>query len=259
MGSLDGKVALVTGGASGLGRETCKLFAREGAKVVVADIQREKGQQTVDMIKDAGGEAIFVYADVSKSADVQGMVQAAVDTFGGLDCAVNNALRDIGTYPVAEMPEEAWDRSLAVNLTAHFLGVKYEIQAMLKRGGGAIVCVGSGASGQVGTQGRADYIASKAGVYGLVKTAALDYGKHGIRINAVGPGVMWTPWNENFPFEIKEWMRYLSPLERGADPAEVAEAVVWLCSPKASFVHGHVLIADGGATIGTPPLRLAGM
>lgn len=257
MGDFDGKVALVTGGASGLGRETCKLFAHQGAKVVVADINRVKGQETVDMIKAAGGEATFAYTDVSKSADIQNMVKTAVDTYGGLHCAVNNVHFDVGMWPTADIPEEAWEKSLSINLTGQFLGLKYEIRQMLKQGGGTIVCVGSGNSGNVGTQCRADYIAAKAAVYGMVRTAALDYGNKGIRINAVGPGVMWTPWNADIPEEAKEWMRTLSPMDRGANPEEVAEAILWLCSDKSSFVLGHLLIADGGATIGTP--RYPGM
>jgi NAD(P)-dependent dehydrogenase (short-subunit alcohol dehydrogenase family) len=149
MGALQDKIALVTGAASGLGRACARIFAREGARVVVVDVQRQNGEETVRLIKEAGGDAAFVEADVSSSSAVQGMVQATLDTYGGLDCAINNAGLDVGWYPLAETPEEAWDRAIAVMLTGVFLGMKYEIPAMLDRGAGAIVNITS-AGGVVG-------------------------------------------------------------------------------------------------------------
>ena len=248
MGYFEGKVALVTGGASGLGRATCQLFAREGAKVVVADIQKEMGEETVRLVKAAGGDATLAFIDLAKQEDCKRMVQVAVDTYGGLDCAANVAVLDVGNMPFAEITEEDWHRTLAVNFTRAFLSMKYELQAMLKRGGGAIINVGSGPE-YTTTLNMGWYIGQKRGSYGLVKSAALDYATQNIRVNAVGPGVMWTPWNRDIPEENKEWMRNLSPMKRGAQPEEVAEAIIWLCSPASSFVTGQVLCVDGGATL----------
>ncbi len=251
MGAFDGKVALVTGAAGGLGRASAQIFAREGARVVVVDIQRDKGEETVTLIKAAGGDAVFVYADVSRSPDIQAMVQAAVDTYGGLDCAMNNAAIDVGVHPLAEIPEEDWHRSIAVNLTGVFLCMKYEIPAMLDRGGGAIVNVSSGA-GVVGRAGIAWYIAAKHGILGLTKTAALDYGARGIRVNAILPGAMWTPLMrkavEREPHHLDSLLA-MHPIGRIAEPEEVAEAAVWLCTSAASFVLGHSLSVDGGWVI----------
>ncbi|MFC1925355.1 glucose 1-dehydrogenase [Chloroflexota bacterium] len=251
MGTLDGKVALVTGAGAGLGRESARIFAREGARVIVVDIHREDGEETVKLIKDAGGEATFTASDVSISSDVQAMVQVAVDTYGGLDCAINNAGIDVGPNPLAQMPEEDWHRSIAVNLTGVFLCMKYEIEAMLERGGGAIVNVSSG-GGLVGFAGAAGYIAAKHGVLGLTKTAAMDYGTCGIRVNAICPGVMLTPMlrtaEENNPQHV-EPLKKMHPIGRFAEPEEVAEAAVWLCTNAASFVLGHALCVDGGYVI----------
>lgn len=250
MGTLDGKTALITGSARGLGQATALSFARQGARVVVADI-RHAGEETVAMIREAGGEAIFVAADVSQSSDVQAMVQAAVNTYGGLDCAVNNAVLDIGPNPLADIPEEDWDRSIAVNLTGVFLSMKYQIRAMLEGGGGAIVNVGSG--NEFGAApGIAWYMAAKHGLYGLTKVAALDYAARGIRINAIGPGVMLTPLMREAVArdpDHAEFLKNLSPMQRFGNPGEVAEAAVWLCSDAASFVLGHTLVVDGGAAL----------
>ncbi len=251
MGALEGKVALVTGAAQGLGRASARIFAREGARVVVVDLQRDAGQETVRLIKAAGGDATFVAADVSRSADVQAMVRAAVDTYGGLDCAMNNVGIETGPHPLAEVPEEEWNRSIAVNLTGVFLSMKYEIPAMLDRGGGAIVNVSSG-GGLVGAPGIAGYIAAKHGVLGLTKVAALDYGARGIRVNAICPGTMKTPMvdaavarNPGFMDVVKR----MQPIGRLAEPEEVGEAAVWLCTKAASFVLGTALSVDGGWVI----------
>jgi NAD(P)-dependent dehydrogenase (short-subunit alcohol dehydrogenase family) len=251
MGSLDGKVALITGAAGGLGRASARIFAREGAKVVVVDIQREAGQETVDLIRKAGGEAMFVRADVSDSTDARAMVQAAIETWGGLDCAMNNAAIDVHRGPLAEISVEDWQRSIGVNLTGVFLGMKYQIPAMLDRGGGSIVNVSSG-GGLVGAAGIAPYIAAKHGILGLTKVAALDYGKRGIRTNAILPGAMWTPLlraaAEQEPQHI-ERLQAMHPIGRLAEPEEVAEAAVWLCTSAASFVLGHSFSVDGGYVI----------
>jgi NAD(P)-dependent dehydrogenase (short-subunit alcohol dehydrogenase family) len=252
MASLDGKVALVTGSGRGLGRSCAQTFAREGASVVVADINRENGAETVALIEHAGGRAVFVEADVGKSADIQRMVQTAVAQFGGLDCAINNAVCNIGRTPLAEITEEDWARAEAVNITGVFLCMKYEIQAMLERGGGAIVNVGSG-NEHSSVPGLAWYLPAKQAAYGMAKVAALDYGAKGIRVNAIGPGSMWTPALRETALQIPQHVETLSkrsPLGRLAEPEEVAEAAVWLCTPAASYVTGHTLVADGGAVLG---------
>lgn len=252
MGQLDHKVALVTGSGRGLGRACAQIFAREGAKVVVVDLNSENGEETVDLIRRAGGEAIFVEANVARSADVQRMVQAAVDKFGGLDCAINNAVCNINRHPLADITEEDWDRALAVNFTGVFLCMKYEIRAMLERGGGAIVNIGSG-NEHSAKPGLAWYLGAKQGIYGMTKIAALDYATRGVRVNAIGPGSMWTPaLREQAAMNPKhiEMLQSYTPLRRIAEPEEVAEAAVWLCTPQASYVLGHTLVADGGAVLG---------
>jgi NAD(P)-dependent dehydrogenase (short-subunit alcohol dehydrogenase family) len=252
VGLLDGKVALVTGSGRGLGRACAQIFAREGAKVVVVDLNRENGEETVNLVRKAGSDGIFVAADVAKSADIQAMVQAAIDTYGGLDCAINNAVLSIGAKPLADIDESDWHRALAVNFNGVFLCLKYEIRAMLKRGGGAIVNVGSG-NEHSAVPGHAWYLSAKQAIYGMTKVAALDYAAQGIRVNAVGPGSMWTPLlREHAAKDPKhlETLKGYTPLHRLAEPDEVAEAAVWLCTPRASYVLGHTLLADGGAVLG---------
>jgi len=247
-GQLDGKVALVTGGASGIGRATALTFAREGAKLVIADMNEEGGQQTVHMITEQGGDAIFVTTDVSKAVEVQALISQAVATYGRLDYAHNNAGISGGLRALtAEYPEEQWHQVLAVNLTGVWLCMKYEIPQMLQHGGGAIVNTAS-VAGLVGGVGLSSYVASKHGVVGLTKTAALEYAKQGIRVNCVCPGVIHTPMTERglSDPERKAQIIVREPIGRVGTPEEVAEAVVWLCADAASFVTGHTMTVDGG-------------
>ena len=247
-GQLDGKVALVTGGGSGIGRATCLAMAREGAQVMVADIVVEGGQETVSLVKNAGGEATFIRADVSQASEVEAMVKQTTETYGRLDCAFNNAGIEGPVCSTVEYTEEDFDRVVAIDLTGVWLCMKYEIPAMLQHGGGAIVNTAS-VAGLVGFQGISAYVASKHGVNGLTKTAALEYAKAGIRVNAVCPGVIETPMVKR-AFEkspgMEEGVAAVEPVGRLGQPQEVAEAVVWLCSDAASFVTGLPMAVDGG-------------
>ncbi len=249
-GTLAEKVALVTGGASGIGRATALTFAREGAKLIIADMNEDGGQQTVHMIQENGGDATFVQVDVTQVTQVEAMISKAVETYGRLDCAHNNA--GIGSRPrvlIHELPEESWDQVIGINLKGVWLCVKYEIIQMLKQGGGALVNTAS-IMGLVGSWSRSGaYNASKHGVVGLTKTAALEYATLGIRVNAVCPGYIRTPLIEaaltsNPEMEAQIIERH--PVGRMGRPEEIAEAVVWLCSDAASFVTGHTMTVDGG-------------
>jgi NAD(P)-dependent dehydrogenase (short-subunit alcohol dehydrogenase family) len=251
MGSLEGKVAVVTGAAMGIGRASALAFAREGASVVVADIDDDGGHETVSLIGDAGGEASFVHTDVSVRDQVYAMVDHAVATYGGLDCAHNNAGIAAPMVPLAEYPDDGWDHTIAVMLTGVYHCMKAEIPRMLERGGGAIVNTASGV-GLVGYPSQAAYTASKHGVIGLTKVAALDYGSQGVRVNAICPGTARTPMVaeaiRQFP-SIDEDLKKLHPIGRIGEASEIAEAAVWLCSPAASFVLGVALPVDGGYVI----------
>ena len=245
-GHVDGKVALVTGGGSGIGRATALVFAREGAKVVVADIVVTGGEETVRLIKAAGGEAVFIKADVSKAAEVEALVKKTVETHGRLDCAFNNAGIEGEVAQTPNCTEE--NSTIAINLKGVWLCLKYEIPQMLKQGGGAIVNTAS-VAGLVGFQGIPAYVASKHGVAGLTKTAALEYAKAGIRVNAVCPGVIHTPMVERAfraSPQMAEAAIAMEPVGRLGKPEEIAEAVVWLCSDAASFVTGLPMVVDGG-------------
>jgi NAD(P)-dependent dehydrogenase (short-subunit alcohol dehydrogenase family) len=247
--TLAGRVALVTGGSTGIGRATAFVFARERAKVVVADINVEDGEKTVGRINGEGGEALFIRTDVSVAAEVQSMVERIVETYGRLDCAFNNAgvMGNI-TTPTHEYPGQVWDEVIAVNLKGVWLCMRSEIAQMLTQGGGAIVNTCS-IYGVVGGEGFAAYVASKHGIAGLTKTAALEYIKSGIRINAITPGPIDTAMTRRFYQEIpgsEEWATSEVPMGRIGQPEEVAEAAVWLCSPAASYVVGHIMLVDGG-------------
>lgn len=245
-----GKVALVTGGGSGIGRASALTFAREGAKVVVADVAVEGGEETVRLIQQRGGEAIFVKADVARAAEVETLVARAVQTYGRLDCAHNNAGIEGAAATIVDYAEDAWERVIAINLKGVWLCMKYEIPHMLKQGGGAIVNTASTA-GLVGYRGGSAYVASKHGVVGLTKTAALEYAKAGVRVNAVCPGAIDTPMMGRLTGhrpQRAERMAAAEPVGRMGQPEEIAEAVVWLCSEAASFVTGHAMAVDGGIT-----------
>ena len=247
-GQLDGKVALVTGGGSGIGRATCLVMAREGAKVAVADVVVEGGQETVRLVEEAGGQAICIRADVSQASEVEAMVKQTVETYGRLDCAFNNAGIEGPVCATPEYTEEDFDQVLAIDLKGVWLCMKYEIPHMLEGGGGAIVNTAS-VAGLVGFQGLSAYVASKHGVNGLTKTAALEYAKDGIRVNAVCPGVIETPMVRRAFAKspaMEEGVATAEPIGRLGQPQEIAEAVVWLCSDAASFVTGLPMAVDGG-------------
>ena len=248
-GLVAGKVALVTGASSGIG-STALAFAREGAKVVVADVTVEGGEETVAQVKKAGGEAIFVKTDVSKAVEVEALVAKAVATYGRLDCAHNIPGIAGNAKTIVDDTEDNWDRILAINLKGVWLCMKYEIAHMLKQGGGAIVNTASGA-GLIGVRRGGAYVASKHGVVGLTKTAALEYAKAGIRVNCVCPGPIDTPMLQGIGGSnqvVIERMVAAQPGGRLGKPAEIAEAAVWLCSDAASFITGLPMPVDGGYT-----------
>lgn len=251
---FSGKVALVTGAGSGIGWATAKKFATCGAKVIVSDINEAGGEETAQQIKADGGEATFVQCDVSNEESVKTLMQVTVETYGGLDFAVNNAGILPKFEPMHQKPTDSFDRVMAVNARGVFLCMKYEIPLMLEKGG-AIVNTSS-AAGLVAQPGIAEYAASKHAVAGMTKTAGVEYARAGIRINAVNPGGVQTNMTQNIDMDptFAEMMaaaqqRDPHPIGRSADPAEIANAIVWLCSDEASFVAGHNLAIDGGLTI----------
>ncbi len=245
-GDLKDKVALVTGGSSGIGRASALAFIREGCKVVIADVDAEGGEVTTGMIREAGGEAVFVKTDVSKAVEVEALVNKAVAVYGRLDCAYNNAGVGSIVLPAADYSEEDWDRIVNTNLKGVWLCLKYEIRQMLRQGKGAIVNTAS-TLGLCAVENSSAYISSKHGVVGLTKAAALEYIRNNIRINAVCPGAVLTPMVERAVAQRgKEVYMALEPIGRFAAAEEIAEAVVWLCSDAASFVVGHALAVDGG-------------
>jgi NAD(P)-dependent dehydrogenase (short-subunit alcohol dehydrogenase family) len=249
---MRGKVAIVTGGTSGIGRDTAVLFAQAGVKVVVAGRRVVEGNETVELIRAAGGDGLFVKTDVAMAAEVQALVRKTVEKFGRLDIAFNNAGIEGNLVPIVIQPEADWDRTIDINLKGTWLCLKYEIQQMLKqRGGGAIVNMAS-VAGLIGSAGFATYSASKHGVIGLTKSAALETARNGIRVNAVCPAVIETPMGERIfgAPEVKPHAIGLHPIGRFGKPMEVAEAVVWMCSDRASFMTGQSLVLDGGFLAG---------
>jgi NAD(P)-dependent dehydrogenase (short-subunit alcohol dehydrogenase family) len=252
---LQGKVGIVTGGTSGIGRGAAILFAKAGAKVVVAGRRELEGKETIDLVRAAGGEGLFVKTDVSLSAEVQALVRKTVEKFGRLDIAFNNAGIEGNWIPIAEQSEEDWDRTIDINLKGVWLCLKYEIQQMLKQGrGGAIVNMAS-VAGLIGSPGAATYSASKHGVMGLTKAAALETARSGIRINVVCPAVIETPMGERLFAEpgFRKFALGLHPIGRFGTPEEIAEGVLWMCSDRASFMTGQSLVLDGGFMAGVNP------
>ena len=248
---LNNKIGLVTGGGMGIGRAICLAYAREGAKVVVADFNPESGDETVQLIRDSGGDALFVQADVSDEAQVQAMVAKAADHYGRLDIACNSAAVSRGSGPIHLFEKTVFDDTLNMCLSNTWLCQKYELNAMLEQGEGSIVNISSNASlrGQVYNTA---YAAAKAGVNILTQSSAAEYGSKGIRINAVSPGVVRTPGVEKYFAEqpkIAEGLKRAAVMNRLGEPEEIAEAVVFLCSDRASFITGQILSVDGGAAV----------
>jgi NAD(P)-dependent dehydrogenase (short-subunit alcohol dehydrogenase family) len=240
------KVALITGGSSGIGKATAIAFAQKGAKVVIADWVENK--ETISLIKKSGGEAIFIKCDVSSAADVKAMVEKTISTYGQLDYAYNNAGIEGVNAKTGECSEDNWDKTIAVNLKGIWLCMKHQIPHMINQGKGAIVNCSS-VAGLIGFAGLPAYVASKHGVIGLTKTAALEYAQLGIRVNCVCPGVIQTPMIDRLTGDSEEAIAQftkLEPVGRFGQPEEVASAVVWLCSDEASFVTGHAMAVDGG-------------
>lgn len=249
---FEGKVALVTGGNVGIGKATAITFAQAGARVVIAARRADEGEQTVKEIRQTGGEALFVKTDVAQAAEVEALVHHTVATYGRLDCAFNNAAGTGGAGPLHTLAEEDWDRILDVNLKGVWLCMKYQITQMLTQGGGAIVN-NSSAAGLIGFSRNSTYAASKHGLVGLSKSAALQYVTQGIRINVVCPGLVMTSRMEQAFASgpgVQEWFLSKQPTGRLGSPEEVAQAVIWLCSDVASFVTGVALPVDGGMVSG---------
>lgn len=245
---MRGKVALVTGAASGIGRAAALTFAARGARVLLADRDAEAGDAAVGEIEARGGEAAFVQVDVSSDAEVTVLLTRTVEIFGRLDYAFNNAGVEGASAPTAECTEENWDRVLSINLKGVWLCMKHEIPRMLQQGGGAIVNCSS-VAGLVGFANSPAYVASKHGIIGLTRTAALEYATRGIRVNALCPGVIQTPMIDRFTRgdpQARQALEAMEPMGRLGTPEEIAEAAVWLCSDAASFVTGQALAVDGG-------------
>jgi len=242
---MKNKTVIITGAASGIGKATAELFAKQGAQVVLSDIQEEAGKATTESIVAAGGKAIFFKTDVSKPEEMEALVNFALKTYGKLDVAVNNAGIGGELNPIADMSIEGWQKVIGINLNSLFYGMKYQIKAMLKNGSGSIVNISS-ILGSVGFAGSAGYTAAKHGAVGLTQAAALEYSAQGIRVNAVGPGFIETPLLDALDAEMKKQLVALHPIGRLGKSEEVAELIYWLSSDKSSFVTGSYYPIDGG-------------
>ena len=251
-GLLEARISLVTGAASGIGRATSLVMAREGATVVVSDVNADGAEGTLSEIKEAGGDGMFVHADVSRPDDVSALIAQIVSTYGRVDCAYNNAgIEGYMAGRLHEYPEDQWDRLIEINLKGVWLCLKQEIPQMMQQGGGAIVNTAS-AAGLVGSRRMSGYVASKHAVVGLTKAAALEYARDGIRVNAVCPGIIDTPMMSRLigsrEAEYEASIPVRQPIGRLGTPEEIAESVTWLCSDSASLVTGLAMAVDGGLT-----------
>lgn len=246
---FEDKVVVVTGGGYGIGRAACRAFSRDGARVVLADVDVRSGEETATLIQGAGGEAAFVRADVSREEDIEALVQKTVDMYGRLDCAFNNVGIHKTFTSTVDFTQEVWNEMMDINLKGMWLCMKYEIRQMLEQGKGAIVNASS-VAGLIAAPSNPAYPASKHGVIGLTKMAAVEFAKRGIRVNCICPGpTRMTRMNEELSeiaMDIIEKMNDKVPMGRTAEPREIAEAAVWLCSDKASYVTGAALPVDGG-------------
>ncbi len=245
MKTFEGKVVIVTGASSGIGQATAFAFAREGAKVILSDIQERDGVATVNAIKKENGEAHFISCDVSSEEQVKSLVEKTIEKYGRLDCAYNNAGVEGAPSSTIECSTENWDKTININLKGVWLCMKYEIPAMLRNGKGSIVNCSS-IAGLVGFETIPAYVASKHGVIGLTETAALEFAKNNIRVNAVCPGAIHTPMLDRFTHGEEKTMAEQDPMGRVGRPEEIADSVLWLCSDKASYVTGQSIAVDGG-------------
>lgn len=250
MGILSGKSIIVTGAGGGIGRATCSVLAAAGARLVVSDVAAEAGEETTALVKSEGGEAVFVAADLASEEAIAGLVAKTVEAYGRLDGAFNNAGVEQRNKPLAELTLAEWQRAIDIDLTAVFLCVKHQVKAMLAAGGGSIVNTAS-SLGQVGLAGASEYCAAKHGVIGLTRAAGADYGPHGIRVNAVLPGITRTPMIARLSEDpqlsaVFDRLRSRHSMGRFGEPSEIGESVKWLLSDDASFMNGAAVACDGG-------------